>query len=102
LRKQAPYNKLTSVYPICSELLRHQQIKPVNGAAAGVHLFRYTLVHRLLAAKVPHQVITNVLGHASKESDKPYLSMEESMLRMCALDLSVIGKVSWKGGALND
>ena len=102
LRKQAPYNKLTSVYSICSKLLRHQQIKPINGTATGVHLFRYTLVHRLLTAKVSHQVITNVLGHASKESDKPYISMEESMLRMCALDLSVIGKVSWKGDALND
>jgi len=102
LRKQAPYNKLSSVYPICSKLLRHQQIEPVNGTTRGVHIFRYTLVHRLLSAKVPHQVITNVLGHVSKESDKPYLSMDESMLRMCALDLSVIGKVSWKGDALND
>jgi integrase len=99
LRKQAPYNKLASVYTICSNLLRRQQINPVNGTAMGVHLFRYTMVHRLLAAKVPHQVITDVLGHVSKESDKPYLSMDESMLRMCTLDLSVIDKISWKEDA---
>jgi site-specific recombinase XerD len=98
LRKQAPYNKIASAYHICSRLLKRLGIKPVNGVATGVHVFRYTMVHRLLAAKTPHQVITDALGHISKESDKPYLSMEESMLRMCALDLSAIGKVSWKGG----
>lgn len=97
LRKQAPYNKLVSVYQSCSKLLKRLEVEPVNGTAKGVHIFRYTLVHRLLAAKTPHQVITNVLGHVSKESDKPYLSMEESMLRLCALDLSVIGRVSWRG-----
>ena len=101
LRKQAPYNKLTSVYPTCSQLLNRMGIKPVNGNATGVHLFRYSLVHRLLAAKVPHQVIKDTLGHTSKESDKPYLSMEESMLRLCALDLSVIGKITWKGEEIN-
>ena len=102
LRKQAPYNKLSSVYPICSKFLELHKVKPINGTAKGAHLFRYSLVHRLLAAKVPHQVITDVLGHISKESDKPYLSMEESMLRMCALDLSAIGRVSWRGGAADD
>lgn len=101
LRKQAPYNKLVSVYSICSKLLNRMGIKPVNGNAIGVHLFRYSLVHRLLVAKVPHQVITDTLGHTSKESDKPYLSMEESMLRMCALDLSIIGRMTWKGGGIN-
>jgi len=100
LRKQAPYNKLTSVYFICSKLLNRMGIKPVNGNETGVHLFRYSLVHRLLVAKVPHQIITDTLGHTSKESDKPYLSMEESMLRMCALDLSVIGRMTWKEGGL--
>lgn len=102
LRKQAPYNRLTSVYCICSKLLEQQKIEPINGSAKGTHLFRYSLVHRLLAAKVPHQVITNVLGHTSKEADKPYLSMEVSFLRMCALDLSVIGRISWKGGPSDD
>lgn len=101
LRKQAPYNKLASAYSICSKLLNRMGIKPVNGNATGVHLFRYSLVHRLLTAKVPHQVIKDTLGHTSKESDKPYLSMEESMLRMCALDLSVIGRLTWKGDGIN-
>jgi len=102
LRIQAPHNKLSTVYESCAKLIKASGVHPVNGTAIGVHLYRYSLVHRLLNAKVPHQVITDTLGHTSKESDKPYLSMEESMLRMCALDLSVIGKISWKEGVLND
>ena len=95
LRKQAPYNKIASAYPFCSKLLSKLEIQPVNGKTNGLHLFRYTLTHRLLAAKVTHQVVTDILGHTSKESDKPYISLEESMLRMCALDLSEIGKIHW-------
>lgn len=102
LRKQAPYNKLITVYPICSKLLGFLEINPINGTTRGVHLFRYSMVHNLLVAKVPYQVITDALGHTSKEADKPYLSMDESMLRMCALDLSIIGKVSWKEGVFCD
>lgn len=102
LRAQAPYNKLSSVYRIFSELANRCKVAPANGKATGSHLFRYTLVHRLLEAKVPHQVITDALGHTSKESDKPYLSMEESMLRMCALDLSAVGSIGWGEGAGND
>jgi integrase len=101
LRKQAPHNRLSSLYHLCSGLAKRLQITPVSGHTLGAHLYRYTLVHRLLAAQVPHQVITDILGHTSKESDKPYLSMEESMLRACAIDLSVIGKVSW-GEAYDD
>lgn len=72
---------------------------PVNGNSFGVHVFRYSLVHRLLEAKVPHQVVTDTLGHTSKDSDKPYISMEEEVLKDCALDLSVIGKIEWKEGS---
>ena len=96
LRSQAPYIKLTTVYTTCAKLLARLNIRPVNGTGHGMHLFRYSMVHKLLAARVPHQVITDTLGHTSKESDKPYLSMEDSMLKLCALDLSVIGGISWK------
>jgi integrase len=101
LREQAPFNKLNTAYHICANLLKQLDIDPVNGNAKGPHTLRYSMVHRLLSAKVPHQVITDALGHTSKESNKPYISMEDNMLRMCALDLSVIGRVTWEGGASN-
>jgi integrase len=97
LREQAPHKKLATVYPICSKLLKANGIVPVNGTSAGTNVFRHTMVYRMLAAKVPYQVITDALGHVSKETDKPYLSMDESMLLMCALDLSAIGRVTWEG-----
>jgi len=99
-RMQAPYNRIHSAYPICSRFLECNGIHTVNGQSSGVHVFRYTLTNRLLKAKVPHQVITDTLGHSSKESDKPYLSMEADMLRQCAMDLSLCGKISWEGGSL--
>jgi len=97
-RLQAPYNKIRSAYPICSRFLERNEIHVSNDASKGVHVFRYTLVNRLLRAQIPHQVITDTLGHVSKESDKPYLAMEADMLRQCALDLSLTGNISWKEG----
>jgi integrase len=102
LRKEAPYNKLTSAYTTCSRLFSTTGIKPENGNATGIHVFRHSLVHRLLLAKIPHPVIQKTLGHTSKESTQSYISMEESMLRMCALDLSIIGKITWNGGGVHD
>ena len=60
------------------------------------HVRRYTLTHKLLLKKVPHQVITDTLRHVSKESDKPYLSMEEQMLRKCPRGFSLIGQKYWE------
>jgi site-specific recombinase XerD len=95
LRSQAPHDKLSSAYQLCSELFAKLKIKPVNGEKSGMHIFRYTVAHKLLAAKVPHQVITDVLGHSSKESDKPYISMDDAMLKKCSLDLADTGGISW-------
>lgn len=98
VRMQAPYKKLESMYMICSRLFDKAGIRTVNRESRGVHVCRYTLTHKLLLKKIPHQVITDTLGHVSKESDKPYLSMEEQMLRECPLDFSLIGQKYWEEG----
>ena len=98
VRKQAPYKKLESMYPVCSSLFEEAGIKTVNRDCRGTHVCRYTLTHKLLLKKVPHQVITDTLGHVSKESDKPYLSMEEQMIRECPLGFSLIGQKYWEEG----
>lgn len=100
VRTQAPYKKLTSMYMVCSKLFDKAKIKTVNRESKGVHVCRHTLTHKLLLNKVPHQVITDTLGHVSKESDKPYLSMEEHMLRECPLDFSLVGQKYWEEGDL--
>ena len=98
VRKQAPFKKLESMYMICSRLFAEADIRPVNRDSRGTHVCRYTLTHKLLLNKVPHQVVTDTLGHISKESDKPYLSMEEQMLRECPLDFSLVGQKYWEEG----
>ena len=102
VRKQAPFKKLESMYMVCSRLFAKADIKPVNRDSQGPHVCRYTLTHKLLLNKVPHQVVTDTLGHISKESDKPYLSMEEQMLRECPLNLSLIGQKYWEEGECHD
>ena len=51
---------------------------------------------RLLETQIPHQVITDTLGHASNDSDKYYYSMDEERLKMCCLDARWIGVKTWK------
>ena len=84
---RAPYGQLHRIYGICRKILKDLGIKTTNAEAYGPHVFRYTLVHRLLVQSVPHEVITDSLGHGNKDADKYYISMEEDMLRKCGLDI---------------
>lgn len=98
LRTQAPFTRITRLYGISDCFIKSSKIERKNGNQRGMHLYRRTLTNRLLLDKVPHQVITDTLGHTSKEADKPYIPMEEEMLRECALPLGLIGIKSWGGG----
>jgi len=44
----------------------------------------------MLQLNVPLPTISQVLGHSNTESTKPYLCVDFSGLKNCALDLSVI------------
>jgi integrase len=102
LRRQAPYRGIQKTYHTCRMVIDHLGIVPVNGTGRGTHLLRYTFVNRLLKVETPHQVITDALGHTTKESDKNYITMEASMLRQCAIGLNLIGKKHWKEGDCNE
>ncbi|MBQ0064319.1 MAG: integrase, partial [Firmicutes bacterium] len=91
-----PYAPVGSMYHIVSRFLTRIGIEPSQGKIKGSHLFRYSLTKRLLEIKVPHQIITDALGHSSKDSDKYYYSLEDEMLRKCCLDARWIGVKSWK------
>ena len=102
LRAQAPFTRIKRIYGVSSRFIKKSGIERKNGIQSGMHIYRRTLTNRLLLDEVPHQVITDALGHTSKEADKPYISMEESMLRECALELGEIGIKSWKDGDGNE
>ena len=90
VRRQAPYSKLGSVYSIVSKVLKRLGL--CEDKQKGPHVLRRTMVGRLLHAEVPHQVITDVLGHVSKDTDKEYYSMETERLRLCSLPLPGIAE----------
>jgi site-specific recombinase XerD len=96
LRRQAPYHRVSSVYTLVRKYMESSNIQPVNtNKAGGLHLLRHSLIYNLLRNQVPDYTITKVLGHVRKESDKPYLSLDEKMLRECAMPIpspeSVVG-----------
>lgn len=95
LRSQAPYTRLTTVYEVVRKAQDAAGVEPIGGDCRGTHLLRRSLARRMLEAQVPMRAITDTLGHTGRESDKPYLSMDERMLRECALDLSAVGIPEW-------
>jgi len=56
----------------------------------GMHSFRRSLANRLLESEIPLELISEILGHSSKDSSKPYLATHHSKLLMCALSLENI------------
>ena len=91
----AAYTHMTFLSLLPTHMLEGS-IKTSNNKGKGIHVFRYTLAKRLLETQIPHQIITDTLGHASNDSDKYYYSMEEEKLKMCCLDARWIGVKTWK------
>ncbi|MDE5754022.1 MAG: tyrosine-type recombinase/integrase, partial [Oscillospiraceae bacterium] len=51
------------------------------------HSFRRTFGTDLLKNEIPMELIQQMLGHTQMNSMKPYLSVEEEVLKRCALSL---------------
>ncbi len=60
---------------------------PPNGQR-GFHSFRRAIGVNMLSADVPLSTISEVLGHSSSDSTKPYLSLATDSLRICAMPLT--------------
>ena len=56
----------------------------------GFHSFRRSLGREMLVNEVSLDTISEVLGHASRDSAKQYMSIDMEHLRDCALSLSGI------------
>jgi integrase len=64
-------------------------------ARRGFHSFRRAFGTRLLHNEVPLELLQQLLGHTKPDSLKPYLSIDERGLKLCALRLCDIAA---KGG----
>jgi site-specific recombinase XerD len=58
----------------------------------GFHSFRRAFGTRLLHSEIPLELLQQLLGHTKMDSLKPYLSIDEQGLKLCALGLRDIAK----------
>ncbi len=89
VRHRAPFDSFGENASFYSELHRYMQvagITPPTGVHCGLHSLRSTLARNMLEAKIPLQVISEVLGHANINTTSIYLKIDLDGLRKCALD----------------
>lgn len=86
-----PFKPLLDLQHMSEKWLKKADVQAENKNARGPHLMRYSLVHAMMQSESDKYIITQTLGHSVDASDRPYLSMQEQMLKMCALNLKLIG-----------
>ena len=71
----------------------HMKQAGIPAKRRAFHALRRTFGTRLLQNEVSFELIQQLLGHRDMDSMKPYLSIDEQGLRLCALSLFSQGKV---------
>lgn len=72
---------------------KHMKQAGVPANRRAFHALRRTFGTRLLQNEVSFELIQQLLGHSNMDSMKPYLSVDEQGLKMCALPLLPHGEV---------
>ncbi len=90
LRTRAPYEPLGhgNGTAIVRKYANKADISLPAGTQKGFHSFRRAIGVNMLSADVPLATISEVLGHSSIDSTKPYISLAADSLRMCAMSLT--------------
>lgn len=90
LRARAPYEPLRNGNGtiIVRRYAKKANITLSPNGRMGFHSFRRAIGVNMLSADVPLSTISEVLGHSSSDSAKPYLSLATDSLRMCAMPLT--------------
>jgi len=85
LRQVAPHVRLAghaSIHRVTAEVFR---AAGVAGVTAGTRFLRHNAASRMLRAATPLPTISAVLGHASEESTRQYMSVDDDRLLQCVL-----------------
>lgn len=94
LRTIAPYKNLKVGSCIGSRMVqKYAALANVSwnkSERKGFHSFRRSLGREMLEKDVPLNTISEVLGHAHRNSTKPYLAIDVAHLRECAISLNGI------------
>lgn len=89
LRTRAPYEPLGhgNGSIITRKYAQRAGVQWRENEYKGLHSFRRSIGTDLLSADVPVHMISEILGHSSSASTKPYLSADLEHLKLCALPL---------------
>jgi integrase len=85
VRGVAPHVRLeghAAIHRVTAEVFRAAGVADVKG---GTRLLRHNAASRMLRAATPLPTISAVLGHASEESTKQYMSIDDDRLLRCVL-----------------
>jgi integrase len=85
VRGVAPHVRLeghAAIHRVTAEVFRAAGVADVKG---GTRLLRHNAASRMLRAATALPTISAVLGHASEESTKQYMSIDDDRLLRCVL-----------------
>lgn len=88
-----PYRKLNDKSSVANVLNKYIRLAGIDKTAhdgKSFHAFRRSMGAWLLESDADPEMISQVLGHHSKEVLKRYLPLETATLGICALDIKVI------------
>lgn len=94
---KAPYRELAP--PSCRQALR-RALPDRNVEGSGFHVTRKTFATERLRNNVDPDQIANAMGHATRDSLTPYLSLDDERMGLCPLSIEDLGILM--GGGFSD
>lgn len=93
LTNRRPYQKLNRIVGAntIKRCLGKTDIEHIAGDGKTFHAFRRTFGTNLVKAKVPITTVSQLLGHRTLDTSKRYISLNDDMLRVCCMDISMYG-----------
>ena len=89
VRHNAPYDELAdSMRRIVLNYTQKAGIEVPQHRPIGMHTFRHSIATTMLKNGAKYTEIAQTLGHAAPESAQTYLSLDETQLRQCALEVN--------------
>lgn len=84
-----PYRPLPGMQAIMTRCKERAGLTGEKYRKFGTHSLRRTFSRTLLESEVSLDVISEMLGHSTLDSSKPYLSTDEKGLKQCALSIKI-------------
>ena len=93
LTNRRPYKQLNRIVGAntIKRCLSKTDIEHTVGDGKTFHALRRSFGTNLVKAKVPITTVSQLLGHRTLDTSKRYISLNDDMLRVCCMDISMYG-----------